>query len=328
MKQKKIILIKDTYISRMLFVLAATAVFGAILRPQVFPTLGTAEAVMRQSAEYGLLALGVAVCMMSGGIDLSAVYLANLSSIILGIFLKNQWDGQEAAGSVICAGILIAVITGILGGILNGFLIGKMKLPAMLATLGSGQLFMGISLVITKGKALNGVPSVLNGFANANILGVPALFLLFAASGAILHIIMTYTRFGQEIFLVGTNIKAAVFSGLNEVKITIRTYVISGILAALSGIVILSRNSSAKADFGTSYVLLTILIAVLGGTDPDGGSGSVAAVAVAAVVMQIISSLFNMFGAAINTFYRNIVWGILLVATLIINHYFIRSKRI
>ena len=69
--------------------------------------------------------------MMSGGIDLSAVYLANLSSIILGIFLKNQWDGQGAAGSVICAGILIAVITGILGGILNGFLIGKMKLPAM-----------------------------------------------------------------------------------------------------------------------------------------------------------------------------------------------------
>lgn len=158
MKQKNIAIIKDTYVRRMLLVLLVTAVLGTVLRPSVFPTWSTAEAVMRQSVEYGLLALGVSICMMSGGIDLSAVYLANLSSIVLGIWLKSQYAGGKIPALMIVVGILIAVITGMVGGLLNGFLIGRLKLPAMLATLGSGQLFMGISLVITKGKALNGIP--------------------------------------------------------------------------------------------------------------------------------------------------------------------------
>lgn len=327
MKQKNIAIIKDTYVRRMLLVLLVTAVLGTVLRPSVFPTWSTAEAVMRQSVEYGLLALGVSICMMSGGIDLSAVYLANLSSIVLGIWLKSQYAGGKIPALMIVAGILIAVITGMVGGLLNGFLIGRLKLPAMLATLGSGQLFMGISLVITKGKALNGIPPVLTNFANTNVTVIPLLFIIFVIAGAVLYVVMDKTRFGEEIILVGTNIRAAMFSGLNEVRILIRTYMISGILASLSGIVILARNSSAKADFGTSYVLLTILIAVLGGTDPDGGKGSIAAVSIAVVIMQMISSLFNMFGALINTFYRNIVWGLLLVTTLIINYYFNKKIR-
>ena len=324
MNQAKKKIIADTYVKRMLLVLVAIIILGSVMRPSVFPTFRTAEAAMRQAVEYGLLALGVSICMMSGGIDLSAIYLANLCSIILGYILKNYYESMGMTAIVL--GVIFVILIGGLGGLLNGFLIGKLKLPAMLATLGSGQLFMGISLVITRGKSLNDVPAFFSSFASAQILGIPLIFIVFLVCVILLYWFMDRTRYGMEIYLVGSNMNASVFSGLKDVVILIRAYVISGLLAALSGIVILSRNNSAKADFGSSYLLLTILIAVLGGTNPDGGSGSIRAVGIAVVIMQLISSLFNMFGAAINTFYRNIIWGLLLLITLVVNYYLEKKK--
>lgn len=318
----------DPSVTRMLAVLVVVFIGGCIAQPDVFPTVSTFQSVCKQLVDYGLLALGVAICMMSGGIDLSLVYLANLAAIVTAQYLKATIGaGTSVPAPVIMAGgIVIALAIGLLGGLFNGFLVGKLRLPAMLATLGSGQLFMGCSLIITRGTTVNRVPPVFSPFASTQFLGIPLIFYLFVAITAILWYFMDRTKYGLWIYSMGTSSKAAVFSGLSEVKTLLITYGVAGLLAAVSGFVSLSRMNSAKADFGSSYVLLTILLSVLGGTNPDGGKGSIVSVGIAVFIMQMISSLFNMFGSVINVFYRNLVWGALLIIILIVNHYLDRNR--
>lgn len=313
----------DSSITRMLAVLLVVVAAGCILQPTVFPTFSTLRSVCKQLVEYGLLALGVAVCMMSGGIDLSVVYLANLVAIVIGQYLKATVGAGVSAPLplVMLGAVFIAFAVGLLGGLFNGLLVGRLKLPAMLATLGTGQLFMGCSLVITRGTTVNGVPAVFNQFAAAELFGLPLTFFLFVLIVALLWFFMGKTRYGTWIYLIGTNTRAAAFSGISEVKTLLIVYGNAGLLAAVSGLVSLSRMNSAKADFGSSYMLLTILISVLGGTNPDGGKGSIISVGIAVLLTQAVSSLFNMFGAVMNSFYRNLVWGALLIITLIVNHY-------
>ncbi len=120
--------------------------------------------------------------------------------------------------------------------------------------------------------------------------------------------------------LVGTNEKAARFAGINNVSVIIRAYALSGIVSAVAGILSLSRISSAKADFGSSYTMQTILISVLGGVNPNGGFGSVPGIAIAVIILQMLSSYLNMF-PNISNYYRDLIWGVALIGVLIMNYY-------
>lgn len=114
---------------------------------------------------------------------------------------------------------------------------------------------------------------------------------------------------------MGTNSTAAKYSGIQNLKITLMTYGISGILGGVGGVLISSHYNSAKSDYGSSYTLLTLLIVVLGGTHPDGGKGKVAGVTLAIIVLQLVSSAFNIL--RINAFIKTFVWGIILLAVMI-----------
>ena len=149
-------------------------------------------------------------------------------------------------------------------------------------------------------------------------------FILFIICTIILTWIMSKTSFGNKVYLVGTNAKSAKFAGINVKKTTLCCYMISGILSAVAGLVSLSRLNSAKADFGTSYTMQTILVAVLGGINPDGGFGNIPGIAFAVIILQTLSSYLNQF-PAISNYYRDMIWGIALLAVLVFNIYI--SKR-
>lgn len=135
---------------------------------------------------------------------------------------------------------------------------------------------------------------------------------------------MSKTSFGNKVYLVGTNAKSAKFAGINVKKTTLCCYMISGILSAVAGLVSLSRLNSAKADFGTSYTMQTILVAVLGGINPDGGFGNIPGIAFAVIILQTLSSYLNQF-PSISNYYRDMIWGVALLAVLVFNIYI--SKR-
>ena len=130
---------------------------------------------------------------------------------------------------------------------------------------------------------------------------------------------MSKTKFGKRVYLVGTNEKAAKFAGINTKSVLIRAYILSGLVSAVAGLLSLSRISSAKADFGSSYTMQTILIAVLGGVNPNGGFGSIPGIAIAVLILQMLSSYLNMF-PSISNFYRDMIWGVALIAVLIMNY--------
>ena len=233
----------------------------------------------------------------------------------------NMSNTSGVAGIIFAC--VVALVVGALCGIFNGFLVSFLNIPPMLATLGSYELYMGISIVLSKGSTVsaNGQFNILSAMT---IFGIPLPFILFIICTIILTWIMSKTSFGNKVYLVGTNAKSAKFAGINVKKTTLCCYMISGILSAVAGLVSLSRLNSAKADFGTSYTMQTILVAVLGGINPDGGFGNIPGIAFAVIILQTLSSYLNQF-PAISNYYRDMIWGIALLAVLVFNIYI--SKR-
>ena len=305
-KAKKI----DGNILRLLAIFVIILAVSGITKGTSFLNVGNLQSMAKTLTEYGLMAVGCGITMISGGIDLSTVYIANLCGILAGLTMN------ESSSSIVLA-IIVALVVGALCGIFNGFLVSVLKIPAMLATLGTYQLYMGIAVVASKVRTVSGVTSF-SSFAYMTVAGIPMPFIVFVLMIVVISFIMGKTKFGKRVHLVGTNEKASKFVGINTVSVLIRAYMLSGIVSAVAGLLSLSRINSAKADFGSSYTMQTILISVLGGINPDGGFGSIPGVAIAVLILQMLSSYLNMF-PSISNYYRDLIWGVALIAVLIMN---------
>lgn len=301
----------DDNVARLLLLLVAFLVIAGVTKGGSFMKLSIFQTMGRQLAEYGLMAVGCGICMISGGIDLSCVYVANLCGIVAGLMMQK-------GGMPIPMVILISILVGMLCGAFNGFLVSYLKIPAMLATLGSYQLFQGISVVISGGSSVSGIPEAYTSFGTTTVAGIPVAFLVFLLIVAIMSFIMSRTKYGTKVYLVGTNARCSMFAGIKNKTVIIKTYMLSGLIAGCAGLLSLARINSAKADFGTSYTMQCILIAVLGGVNPNGGFGSVTGIAVAVLVLQVLSSYLNTF-PDISNYYRDFIWGAALIGVLIIN---------
>jgi len=313
---------KDVYTSRLIIMLLAVLISMLILRPGKFFTFVNFQTMVAQFPEFGLMSLGIMMCMITGGIDLSVVGIANLASISSAIMLKAM---VAADGSLAWYGILVSILCGIviglLAGVLNGILVAKIHIPPILATLGSYELFSGIAIVLTKGKAISGLPMEYSSVISGKLFGIiPVQLIIFVIMAAVLSFLLTRTTFGPRIYMLGTNMKAAEFSGLNTSGLLIKTYALSGICAALGGLVMLANYNSARADYGAVYTLQCVLIVVLGGVNPDGGKGRISGVVFSILVLQMLSSGLNMF-PQISNFYKPLIWGGVLLLAMTLNYF-------
>ena len=269
------------------------------------------QGMLIQIPEYGILSFGMMLAMISGGIDLSLVGIANFSSIVAAVIM-TEMNGTPAS---IVLGILAALMVGMGCGLFNGFMIGYLQIPAMLVTLSGLQIYTGLGLIITKGPAITKLPEAFSNIANGTFIGIPNGAILFVIVIIALNYIMNSTIFGRKMFLMGSNSVAAKFSGINTLKTSMTTYAISGILGSIAGLLMASHYNSAKSDYGSSYTLQTLLIAVLGGTNPDGGRGKLSGVVMAILLLQLISSAFNIL--RINAFVKTFVFGLVLVLVMV-----------
>lgn len=295
----------------------AVLVAGAVLAGATFMDSYNLQSMASQVPELGLLALGVMLAMISGngGIDLSGIALANFSGIVAFLIARHYISADDAPLLFAWAFAGLAVAIGIMGGLLNGVVIAYARLTPLIATLGTQLLFTGFAVFLTNGSALSmGFIEPLDNFGNMPVFGVPMCFAAFLAIAAVLAFLLKYTPFGVKLMLLGSNAKAARYGGINEKRMLLVTYTLCGVLASVAGIIIAARNSSVKWDYGGSYVLIAILIAVLGGVKPEGGYGKVICVLLSATALQILSSLFNFMN--ISNFFRDLAWGVLLLALL------------
>lgn len=283
----------------------------AVLQPSAFLGLANIQGMCIQFPEFGIMAFGMMLAMIAGGIDLSLVGIANFASIV-GATIMVKMGGTN--GSIVL-GIIAAIIIGLLCGTFNGFMIGYLQIPPMLVTLCGLQLYTGLGLAITKGPALTGLPESFSAIANGVIGIVPIATIIFLICALVVAFMLKSTVYGQQVCFMGTNNTASRYSGINNLKITIMTYGTSGILGGIAGVIMASHYNSAKSDYGSSYTLLTLLIVVLGGTNPDGGKGSVLGVSLAVLVLQLVSSAFNIM--RINSFLKTFVWGLILLVIIV-----------
>ena len=285
------------------------------LAPDKFLSWQNMTSMAFQFPEFAILALAMTVTMLTGGIDLSVVGIANLSAIIAATILTQVTGG--GVGIVLVA-YAAAIGVGVVAGLMNGVLVANLGLPPILATLGSGLIFTGIAIALTGGSAVMGFPAATAWIGNSTILGVPTPLILFAVLALGISLILTRTAFGVKLRMYGANPLAARFAAINIDAMLLKVYVLSGALAAIAGMVVMSRANSAKADYGSSYLLLAVLIAVLGGVNPYGGYGRVIGVVLAVLAMQFLSSGLNMVG--VSNFARELIWGSLLIFVMIVNN--------
>ncbi len=331
MKQNKFlapILKMDVYLARLLVLLLVWMAFMAVTRFDKFYTFINFQTMAAQFPEFGLMSLGVMLCMITGGIDLSVVGVANFASISASLILK-AFAGES--GELPALGIPVAMAAGLcigaLAGALNGILVSRVKIPPILATLGSLELFTGIAIVLTEGKAISGIPMVYTETIAGKLFGVlPTQLVFFAAMAAVLYVLMARTTYGAKIYMLGTNLTAAKFSGLHNDLLLVKTYMLSGVCAAMGGLIMLANYNSARADYGTVYTLQCVLIVILGGVNPAGGKGRLSGVIFAICVLQMLSSGLNRF-PEISSFYIPLIWGGVLILVMVLN-YFTENKRV
>jgi len=322
----------DIYTLRLFVIAILIFAAFALLMPSKFLSVRNMQSMAVQFPEFGILAFAMLITMLTGGIDLSIVGAANLSAIAAALVLARLTGDGGAGASLTLAiplAILVALIVSSLCGLFNGFLVAYVGITPILATLGTGAIYTGLSFVATGGPAITTTQLAFIG--NSSILGLPIPIIIFTAIAIAFAIILNRTVFGFNVYMLGTNPTAALFSGINSNSVLMRTYWLAGLVAGVAGIVFLARTNSAKPDFGASFILLTVLIAILGGVSYTGGFGTVSGVVLAVLTIQFLSTGLNMlmlqwFPSSASIFFREFAWGGLLLIVMLLNYYNERKR--
>jgi len=271
-----------------------------------------------QLPELGFLSIASALVLISGGIDLSITGTAVLSGIVAAIIMQmGDSSVSEPSLLVVALACLAGLCIGVLCGAVNALLVAKAGIAPMLATLGTMNLFTGIGIVLTKGSALSGFPDLFLNIGNGLVFGIPVPMLLFIAAIMLLSFFLNRTKLGFKLYIYGSNPVASFFSAVNNTQVVLTAYLVSGFISSVAGIIMVSRINTAKADFGSSYGLQALLVAVLGGIDPSGGKGKAVGIFLSIVTLQFVSSGFNILH--VSSFLKDLVWGLLLVLVMVLN---------
>lgn len=299
---------------RLVLLLAALLiVFGMMLGDRLFSG-ASLRSMAFQLPELGILSLAMMVPLLSGGLDLSIISTANLVAVTIAFIFKSMVPADPgiawAAWQVVAilAGLSLAVVI----GALNGLLIAYLEVSPILTTLGAMTLIKGVSIGLTHGGVLSSFPAPIVYVGNGSIAHVPVVVLIFIVMAVVMALMLNRTPFGQTLHMLGSNEAATRYSGIDTRRMLVRVYVLSSLLAAIAGIVMMARFNSANAAYGESYLLVTILAAVLGGVSPSGGFGKVVGLVLALAILQLISTAFNLLN--ISQFLTLAIWGGTLIA--------------
>jgi simple sugar transport system permease protein len=208
------------------------------------------------------------------------------------------------------AGLLLCLIV----GVVTGLMVAVLGVHPILVTLGTMTLLHGLGIYMTRGRTLSGFPDALIQLSNDTIGGVPISFVVFAVVAVLVHVLLTRTALGVRIHMIGSNLEATRFSGVDTRRVLVSVYVLSSLLCFLASVVMMARFNSAGADIAGSYLLITILAAILGGIDPYGGFGRIGGLFVALWILQTIASGFNLMNVSPHLALAS--WGFILLLVM------------
>lgn len=281
----------------------------AMINPR-FLSVANILNVFRQSSINAVIAIGMTFVILTGGIDLSVGSILAFCGAVSAAMLSS--------GINPIISLLVALILGLFFGIVNGFLVSVMKLQAFIVTLVTMTFLRGATLVFTNGKPItvNDGGALFENIGGGYLFNIPIpiyiTLILFVAG----HYILTNTRFGRYTYAIGGNEEATKLSGIKVNNIKIWIYGISGVLAALAGIITTSRLFSAQPTAGTGYELDAIAAVVLGGTSLAGGVGKITGTALGAIIIGVLGNALNLLD--VSSYYQMMIKAaVILIAVLI-----------
>lgn len=287
-----------------LIILVLLIAAAALISP-IFTSSGNIYNIFRQQTTYMIIAIGMLLVMLTGGIDLSVSSIAAMGSIMIAVVL-SRW-GFETSTFGLAVAIAVGVGTCFLIGALNGFLVAFLRIPSFIVTLATMIAFQGVAFMLTNGSTIlldYEMPAikVLIDFANDvdPLLKVPYPVYLAAAIVVLFYFIMSYTSFGRLVYATGSNETAVTLAGINTKKYQFWVYSLSGMLSGIAGVIITARTGSATAlTAAVDYNMSTIAGVVIGGCSLTGGEGSVAFTVVGVFIIAVIGNIMNLINLAV-----------------------------
>ena len=294
-------------------------IFFSIVAPNFF-TVRSILSLALQTSAVTMMGIGVTFTIITGGVDLSIGSIVALSGTIAVMVAR--------AGVPIWLSMIIGLLVGVVSGLLNGLMITKTKLPPFIATLGMMMVARGVALTITNANAWP-APEGFGNLGNGTIFGTGAKFpgipypvIIMVAVALIFSFFLGKTRPGRYTYAVGSNEEAARLSGIKVNQVKTIAYIISGLLAALVGIILASRMVTSQPNSAISYEMNAIAAAVIGGTSMMGGVGTVLGTVIGSFIIGILTVGLTMSGA--NYFMQQIVIGLVVIGSVMIDKF--RSK--
>ncbi|WP_449189105.1 ABC transporter permease [Treponema lecithinolyticum] len=293
--------------------LLALVIFGIIIiiasiNPK-FIAITNLITIFQQISVLGILTMAMSILLISGGIDLSIGNIMVLSGIIISKSLS--------AGISFFPALAAGCITGILAGFLNGIIIAKTKCIPLIITLGTAQIFYGISLTISSGRIMS-FYGALNGLKHKFFSIFPAMLLVLFVMTVSAYILMNKTKFGRRVVAIGGNEKNAFLSGINVTSYKIAVYTLAGFFSAIAGIVFAARIDSITANAGGGYETNALTAAIIGGVTFDGGKGTIPGTFLGCLLMGVISNAMNIL--RVPTYIQTIITGCIIVCAVILSN--------
>lgn len=285
-------------------------VFVTILNPSFIKPSNLLN-LLRQVSINALIAFGMSFVILTGGIDLSVGSVLALTSAL--------FAGMLGMGVPTFIAIPLALIIGLVLGGINGVLVTRFSMAPFIATLATMTIFRGLTLVYTGGNPITDFSDAFSYkfIGRGYVLGVPWPVILMVIFFAISYVILNKTPFGRKTYAIGGNERAAYISGIKTDRIKVKIYAISGLLAAMAGLILTSRLDSAQPTAGSAYEMDAIAAVVLGGISMSGGKGTIAGTLVGALILGTLNNGLNMLG--VSSFYQQIVKGIVILIAVLID---------
>ena len=281
-----------------------------------FLTRTNLSSLVRQTAVINIMALGMTIIIISGGIDLSVGAILAMGGI-LGTMAMEK-------GMPIAAGIAIGLGVGLVCGFLNGFLITRLKIAPFIVTLGTLGIFRGSTLLISNGLPVHDIPPAFSFLGEGNLLGVPFVLWLLILCAVAMHFVLEHTRLGRYSFAIGSNSAAAVYAGIPVAFYTTAVYAIGGLLTGLAGMIEASRLMTGQPTAGNGYELQAIAAVVIGGGSLHGGEGSVIGTLIGAFIMGLLSNGSDLLG--VSNYVQQVIIGAVIILAVTLDEF--RKRRV
>jgi ribose/xylose/arabinose/galactoside ABC-type transport system permease subunit len=256
-----------------------------------------------------VVSLGQSFAIIIGGFDISVGANMGFVSVIISLFMVN--------GGSVPSAVILGLIFGLVIGLVNGFLIAGFRVAPFIATLGTLTFLHGLADQIGNGGAIVGLPTTLSMFGRGNWFGIPSAACLAAILLVMAWLILQRSRAGLYIFAIGGNREAARVAGVQVIVCEIMAYALCGLFAGVAGVMLTSRVAIGQATLGAGYELLSIATAVIGGVAIGGGGGRLSGVLLGVLLLTFLTTGLDIAG--INSFYRQMVTGIVLIAAVLMS---------